>query len=98
MGGVAKVIDHFFDISTNLVFRGEYDESEEYQAGDLCIKDGGQYLCTTTSWECISSGSIAYEPSTLKKISYPTNCKNCGAVLHNNICEYCGTDNKEERI
>ena len=20
------------------------------------------------------------------------NCKNCGAALHGNICEYCGTD------
>ncbi len=22
----------------------------------------------------------------------PTNCKNCGAVLHGNKCEYCGTE------
>lgn len=21
-----------------------------------------------------------------------TNCKNCGAVLHNNHCEYCGSE------
>lgn len=21
-----------------------------------------------------------------------TNCKNCGAVLHGNKCEYCGTE------
>lgn len=24
--------------------------------------------------------------------SYPTNCVNCGAVLHENKCEYCGTE------
>lgn len=24
--------------------------------------------------------------------SYPTNCRNCGAVLHSNKCEYCGTE------
>ena len=23
---------------------------------------------------------------------HPTNCKNCGAVLHSNICEFCGTE------
>lgn len=22
----------------------------------------------------------------------PTNCTNCGAVLHNGKCEYCGTE------
>lgn len=22
----------------------------------------------------------------------PSNCVNCGAVLHGNICEYCGTE------
>ena len=24
-----------------------------------------------------------------------TNCKNCGAVLKNNVCEYCGADYRE---
>ena len=24
--------------------------------------------------------------------NHPTNCKNCGAVLHSNICEFCGTE------
>ena len=32
---------------------------------------------------------------TITHITYPTNCKNCGAILHNHICEYCGSDNKE---
>ena len=28
-----------------------------------------------------------------KKGDYmPSNCVNCGAVLHGNICEYCGTE------
>lgn len=22
----------------------------------------------------------------------PTNCVNCGAPLHNDVCEYCGTE------
>ncbi len=25
------------------------------------------------------------------KIIYPTNCKNCGAVMKSCTCEYCGT-------
>lgn len=25
-----------------------------------------------------------------------TNCKNCGAVLKSDICEYCGTDYRRE--
>ena len=25
------------------------------------------------------------------KITYPTNCKNCGAVMKSCTCEYCGT-------
>lgn len=27
----------------------------------------------------------------------PTNCPNCGAVLKNGKCEYCGTDFIEEK-
>lgn len=27
-----------------------------------------------------------------KQKHYPTNCVNCGAVLHGNQCEYCGTE------
>ena len=28
-----------------------------------------------------------------KKCDYmPSNCVNCGAVLHGNMCEYCGTE------
>ena len=26
------------------------------------------------------------------RISYPTNCKNCGAPLHGSKCEFCGTE------
>ena len=33
-----------------------------------------------------------YLHSTCTKKSHPTNCKNCGAVLHSNTCEFCGTE------
>ena len=29
--------------------------------------------------------------------THPTNCQNCGAVLHGYVCEYCGTDNLNVR-
>ena len=29
---------------------------------------------------------------------HPTNCINCGAVLHDYICEFCGTDNSRIKI
>lgn len=27
----------------------------------------------------------------------PKNCKNCGAPLHGDVCEYCGTEYREDR-
>lgn len=49
------------------------------------------------------SGSIAHTPniaSITGIVNLPAepskprviNCKNCGAPVHNNICEYCGTE------
>ena len=32
--------------------------------------------------------SLSTEPSQPRVI----NCKNCGAPIHDNICEYCGTE------
>lgn len=55
----------------------------------------------------IEANNIINSPPRVKKIyyrlsgqwielynnkSYPTNCKNCGAPLHENMCEYCGTE------
>ena len=42
----------------------------------------------------VTSTSYIYETDPIK-IVYPANCKNCGAVLKTNICEYCGSDNGE---
>lgn len=27
-----------------------------------------------------------------------TNCVNCGAILHGNVCEYCGTEYSQNGI
>lgn len=40
-------------------------------------------------WLAITKGEWALaEP----KKDHPTNCVNCGAALHGNVCEYCGTE------
>ena len=78
------------DISSSLKFCGTYDATHSYSTGDVCIYDGCTYVNIGNTWECISISG--YETKILK-ITYPTNCKNCGAILHNHICEYCGSDN-----
>ena len=35
-----------------------------------------------------TQGSLSAEPPQLRV----TTCKNCGAPVHDNICEYCGTE------
>lgn len=55
----------------------------------------------------IEANNIVNNPPRVKKIyyrlsgqwielynhkNYPSNCKNCGAPLHRNMCEYCGTE------
>ena len=88
MEGITKV--NYFDVKT-LMYRGTYDITEGYQLGDLCTKDNELYVYAGGDWECITSGFCEFNT----QITYPTNCKNCGAVLHSYICEYCGTDNKK---
>jgi hypothetical protein len=42
--------------------------------------------------------SLSNKLDTLSQLEHPhkshklTNCKNCGAVLHSNKCEFCGTE------
>ena len=73
-------------------FDGIYDVTKEYTVGDICVKDGSPYCYFPgQTWVSIEPTASDYE----KKIKYPTNCKNCGAVLHDHICIYCGTNNKE---
>lgn len=85
--------NHFnLDILNSLMFCGTYDATHSYSTGDVCIYDGYTYVNIGNAWECISNIPCGYETKTLK-ITYPTNCKNCGAILHNHICEYCGSNN-----
>ena len=64
----------------------------------LCEDNNDTWVCTSTvnDWTIISPTISDYTittKSTDRHIIYPSNCRNCGAVLHNHICEYCGSNN-----
>ena len=57
--------------------------------GEIFIKDTTAYFGYDNKWEQIGSLN---DLDTTERIKYGTNCKNCGAILHSNRCEYCGTE------
>lgn len=95
------------NIVSSFCFRGSVKSKDnlplDASIGDIYISnnDNATWVCTTTTsktskWDVISSPSdysLTNKPVKEKRITYPTNCKNCGAILHNHICEYCGSDN-----
>ena len=92
------------DISSIFCFRGSVKSKDDLpldaSIGDVYISNNDDtiWACTTTTdkWGVIGSPSdysLTNKSIEEKHITYPTNCKNCGAILHNHICEYCGSDN-----
>ena len=52
---------------------------------------------TKNLWDTLGEDKYLYETIYIidepaSRIQYPTNCKNCGAVLNGEKCEYCGTN------
>lgn len=92
---------------SSFYFRGSVKSKDDLpldaNIGDVYISnnDDATWVCTTTTrskWDVIGSlsdCSLTNKPIEEKRITYPTNCKNCGAILYNYICEYCGSNNKE---
>lgn len=91
------IVDSFY-------FRGSIKSKDDLpldaSIGDIYISNNNDttWVCTTTTgkWDVIGSPSdylLINKPIEEKRITYPTNCKNCGAILHNHICEYCNSDN-----
>lgn len=64
---------------------------------EVCV-DEPEYLETTTLSDHYKTYCTSYEPDLLNnevivhKNPIPTNCKNCGAILHSHECEYCGSE------
>lgn len=71
--------------------------SERDKYGDIlyCTDDCCIYIYDGAIWTKLFSDDEPNYRTIETHIIYPTNCKNCGAILHNHICEYCGSDNKE---
>lgn len=43
-------------------------------------------------YSALAYASYNLNPIMPVEIVRQTNCRNCGAVLHNNHCEYCGSE------
>lgn len=70
------------------------DKNKEYSVGDIIYSNSnrGVYLYTSNNeFERLESYNDT-DSSTLKMKPHPTNCVNCGAVLKDYRCEYCGTE------
>ena len=78
-------------LATGLFYRGT-DTSLPARCGDVAYEtDTGKTLIYDgEKWNDL--GFPCDEPiERPAKITYPSNCKNCGAVMKSHVCEYCGT-------
>ena len=76
-------------IKNSLKYIGNMDDLRTRgRTGDICTYRGTQYVWTGNQWE-----SFSYTPNNSKHIKAMI-CTQCGAPIHNNICEYCGTEYK----
>ena len=70
------------------------DKNKEFSVGDVIYAeaDQGAYVYTDEGkFEPLFTENDT-DSSTLKMKPHPTNCINCGAVLRDYKCEYCGTE------
>ena len=100
MVGISDIESSLNSLSSIFRFKGSVESKDDLpldaSIGDVYISnnDDTTWTCTTTTgkWDVIGSPSDCSFVEE-KRITYPTNCKNCGAVLRNHICEYCNSDN-----
>ncbi len=77
-------------------FRGNILDVKDPKYGDIVYGPDGEILMyeDKNSWITICPVESLEEPKEEPKpakITYPTNCKNCGAVMKSCTCKYCGT-------
>lgn len=58
---------------------------------ETCLKLGCNGFYMNSMREMLDIEKVTNDNISKPK-HYPTNCVNCGAVLHGNQCEYCGTE------
>ena len=67
-------------------------------SGSTILYNNKPYVCVNShyqfedEWNPENCPSLWMPLSSESNKSKITNCKNCGAPLHGNICEYCGTE------
>ena len=67
---------------------GDSDMNELFET---CLKLGCNGFSMNSMREILDIEKVTNDDISKPK-HYPTNCVNCGAVLHGNQCEYCGTE------
>lgn len=83
------------NMDCKMIFLGTFvNFPKDANYGDVfhCLYDNCTYVYVNNEWVNIYSTEDLYSDN--NQYDYPTNCRNCGAVLHNHICEFCGTDNR----
>ena len=90
VGSTFKLIGSIDDIKN-------IDKNKAFSIGDVIYDKAnrGTYLYTGNGkFEQLYSDGSTYSDtnSALKMKPHPTNCVNCGAVLKDYKCEYCGTE------
>lgn len=66
-------------------------DSNMYELLETCLKLGCNGFTMNEMREMLNIEKVTNDNISKPK-HYPTNCVNCGAVLHGNQCEYCGTE------
>ena len=84
------------DVTQLLYFRGNILNVKDPKYGDVAYGPDGEILMYEgkNSWITlcgVENLNESKEEPKYTKITYPTNCKNCGAVMKSCTCEYCGT-------
>ena len=71
--------------------REDYDDSEVDYVKIYKDLGGNGFLIHYLN-RCIEERDVPDAPTTKNMIPKLTNCKNCGAPLHSNWCEFCDTE------
>jgi hypothetical protein len=66
-------------------------DSDMYELLETCLKLGCNGFTMNEMREMFDIEKVTNDNISKSK-HYPTNCVNCGALLHGNQCEYCGTE------
>ena len=93
-------MSYTLDLTSVYKFIGSIDDikninkNKEYSVGDVIYSntDRGTYVYTDNGKFELLGYDDDINSSTVKMKPHPTNCVNCGAILKDYKCKYCGTE------